>query len=169
MQHKFKVEHLLLYKNSMYRVIGVGTHHLEVLEYSEECEKTTLSLVKDVWYKWVNGVGQKVELKQIGTIAANKVPSRVMSFNQHQLQGAETLIVKGAPYKVVEKPDGVEVPERWQLPSCQVMHLHGSKEDTMLCLQKMERTSLSDKEFSCHISNGGSLKESDIWVINVQR
>lgn len=166
MQHKFKVEHLLLSKNSMYRVIGTGTHHLEVLEYSDECEKTTLSLVKDVWYKWVNGVGQKVDLKQIGTVSANKVPVRVLAFNQ--LQGAETLVIKGVPYKVVEKADGVEVPERWQMPSCQLIHLHGSKEDTILCLQKMERTSLSDKEFSCHITNGGSLKESDIWVIQVQ-
>lgn len=167
MEHKFISGHLLLGKNSVYRVIGVGTHHLDVLEYSDadECSQQILSLVKGVWHKWVNGVGQKVDLKQIGTIVPNKIPVRVMSFNQ--LQGAETLIVKGTPYKVVEKPDNIEVPEKWQLPSCQVFHLKG-KEYIMLCLQKMERTSLGDKEFSCHISNGGSLKESDLWIINVQ-
>jgi hypothetical protein len=162
----FKIGQLLISKSSILRVIGSGNDFIIVIEYSQGStnEPKYLSCYKDVWYQWKNGVGEKITFTKINTITSpTKIPQQVLNFSQ--LENEQSFIIKGTPYKVVDK-NALSVPDKWA--GQRVLYLTGFKKDAMLSLETLERKSHFDKHANCELlvdNNITRLSESDIWVI----
>lgn len=164
----FKIGQLLMTKHSILRVIGAGQDFIIVIEYTSHGttnEPKYLSLYKDIWYQWKNGVGEKITFNKINTITSpTKIPQQVNNFNQ--LENEQSFIIKGTPYKVVDK-NALSVPDKWA--GQRVIYLTGFKKDALLSLEQLERKSHFDKGANCEFlvdNNITRLAESDIWVIS---
>uniref|UniRef100_A0A6C0JT55 Uncharacterized protein n=1 Tax=viral metagenome TaxID=1070528 RepID=A0A6C0JT55_9ZZZZ len=156
---------LILAKGNMYRVIGTGPNHLDVIEYNgHTIEQKILSQIKDEWYRWnlVSGVGERLgELKHIASTSPTKVPQPVKSFAQ--IEHADSVVIKGVGY-VITQDEPTNIPEKWTLPTCKVFNIGKG----LLCLIKQKVTSLMDKPYACEMLLNGvttKLKESDVWTI----
>jgi hypothetical protein len=164
---EYKVGSLLFSKGSLYRVIFVGTDSMQAIEYnstSNEFEGKTYTLIKDQWYRWKNdGTGEKISFTSMGTIAPNKIPQPVHSFNQ--LETASSLIIKGTAYKIVEDTS-LTVPGKWA--GQRIFNLSSGKKPAMVALEALERKSIFDKAANCEFLLDGNisrLSEADIILI----
>jgi len=163
----FRVGHLLFSKGIMLRVIGTGTNHIDVIEYSDSLSfggndmvTRTYSLFEGTWYRWGANGGEPAKLKKIGIIGPSKVPHMVKDFSQ--IQGFDTIIIRGVPYKQVETTSLV-APEHWT----NVFYLK-SKNEAIFNIQEQDRESLYDRGASGELLTSSGivkLKENDVWMI----
>lgn len=165
---EFKVGNLLYNAKggSLFRVVAVGTDSMHLIEYNRditEFDPKCYSLIKEEWYRWKNdGTGEKITFSSMGLIAPNKIPQSVHTFKQ--LEGASSLIIKGASFKVVSDNTLVP-PEKWQ--GHQIFYLMGKK-PAMLSLETLERKSMMDRAANCEFFIDGNitrLSETDIVII----
>lgn len=165
---EFKVGHLVFCKGAMLRVIGTGQNHIDVIEYSEnlafggnDLSTKTYSYFQDSWYRWGANGGEPVKLKKIGVIDPSKVPHVVKDFSQ--IQGFDTMIIKGVPYKQVESTS-LPLPEHW----VKVFHLKSKNGEAVLNIQEKKRESLYDRGADAQLLTAkGTMKlaENDAWTI----
>jgi len=168
MQHNFTVGYLLVNAkgNTMYRVVGSGPQHIDVIEYTgKTSEQRTLSLIKGEWYSWNNGIGQKVgQLTLVALASPNRIPAPVVDFLQ--VGQAESLIIKGTAYIIKDGDNtSISTPKNWQVPNCTIYNL----DKALLCVKKTDRKSLSDRGSAAEFCNSAGvvtrLSEGDVWIM----
>jgi len=163
----FKVGHLLFCKGAMLRVIGTGENHIDTIEYSEnlsignDMTNKTYSYFQGSWYRWGANGGEPVKLKKVGVIDPSKVPHVVKDFSQ--IQGFDTIIIKGVPYKQVNDTS-LSVPEHW----VKLFYLKSKNGEAVLNIQEKNRETLYDRGADAQLLNStGTIKlnENDVWTI----
>ena len=165
---EFKVGHLLFCKGVMLRVIGTGENHIDVIEYSDnlafggnELVTKTYSCFQNLWYRWTANGGEVVKLQKIGIIDPSKVPHVVKDFSQ--IQGFDTMIINGVPYKQVPGTS-LTIPEEW----VKVFHLKSKSGEAVLNIQEKKRETLYDRGAEAQLltlAGVTTLSENDVWTI----
>jgi len=160
---EFKVGHLILCKNTMLRVISSGESHIGVIEYfngltiDSDVVIKTYSKQDNTWYRWTANGGEAVTLKKIGVIDPSKVPAAVRDFSQ--LNGFDTIIIKGVPYKFVDSEASKGITNYL---------LKNKNGEATLSVKEQKRETLYDKGATAElITSAGTTQiiETDVWII----